>query len=65
MKYSLVSREVIADSIETVVGCGGMDGYVATGGGDKNMPGAMICIARKNYPPCSAMAERFSRLLDF
>jgi dihydroxy-acid dehydratase len=38
MKYSLVSREVIADSIETVVGCGGMDGYVAIGGCDKNMP---------------------------
>ena len=50
MKYSLVSREVIADSIETVVGCGGMDGYVAIGGCDKNMPGAMICIARMNRP---------------
>ncbi len=48
MKYSLVSREVIADSIETVVGCGGMDGYVALGGCDKNMPGALICIARMN-----------------
>ena len=71
MKYSLVSREVIADSIETVVGCGGMDGLSfsasdgekvaagrmrcgaltirfapAIGGCDKNMPGAMICIAR-------------------
>jgi dihydroxy-acid dehydratase len=50
MKYSLVSREVIADSIETVVGCSGMDGYVAIGGCDKNMPGAMICIARMNRP---------------
>ena len=50
MKYSLVSREVIADSIETVVGCGGMDGYVAIGGCDKTMPGAMICIARMNRP---------------
>ncbi len=50
MKYSLVSREVIADSIETVVGCGGMDGYVAIGGCDKNMPGAMICMARMNRP---------------
>jgi dihydroxy-acid dehydratase len=50
MKYSLVSREVIADSIETVIGCGGMDGYVALGGCDKNMPGAMICIARMNRP---------------
>ena len=46
MKYSLVSREVIADSIETVVGCAGMDGYVAIGGCDKNMPGALIAIAR-------------------
>jgi dihydroxy-acid dehydratase len=50
MKYSLVSREVIADSIETVVGCAGMDGYVAIGGCDKNMPGALICIARMNRP---------------
>ncbi|HEX5221772.1 MAG TPA: dihydroxy-acid dehydratase [Verrucomicrobiae bacterium] len=50
MKYSLVSREVIADSIETVVGCGGMDGYVAIGGCDKNMPGAMIAMARMNRP---------------
>ncbi|MGA2871483.1 MAG: dihydroxy-acid dehydratase, partial [Verrucomicrobiota bacterium] len=48
MKYSLVSREVIADSIETVVGCAGMDGYVAIGGCDKNMPGALIAIARLN-----------------
>jgi len=39
MKYSLVSREVIADSIETVVGCEGFDGVVAIGGCDKNMPG--------------------------
>jgi dihydroxy-acid dehydratase len=50
MKYSLVSREVIADSIETVVGCAGMDGYVAIGGCDKNMPGALIAIARMNRP---------------
>jgi dihydroxy-acid dehydratase len=50
MKYSLVSREVIADSIETVVGCEGMDGFVAIGGCDKNMPGAMIAIARLNRP---------------
>src|SRR5881628_987452 len=48
MKYSLVSREVIADSIETVVGCMGMDGFVALGGCDKNMPGALIAIARLN-----------------
>jgi dihydroxy-acid dehydratase len=50
MKYSLVSREVIADSIETVVGCAGMDGFVAIGGCDKNMPGALIAIARMNRP---------------
>jgi dihydroxy-acid dehydratase len=50
MKYSLVSREVIADSIETVVGCQGMDGLVAIGGCDKNMPGALIAIARLNRP---------------
>src|ERR1043165_950933 len=50
MKYSLVSREVIADSIETVVACEGMDGLVAIGGCDKNMPGAMIAIARLNRP---------------
>jgi dihydroxy-acid dehydratase len=50
MKYSLVSREVIADSIETVIGCAGMDGYVAIGGCDKNMPGSLIAIARMNRP---------------
>jgi dihydroxy-acid dehydratase len=50
MKYSLVSREVIADSIETVVGCAGMDGFVAVGGCDKNMPGSLIAIARMNRP---------------
>jgi dihydroxy-acid dehydratase len=50
MKYSLVSREVIADSIETVVGCAGMDGFVAIGGCDKNMPGALIAMARMNRP---------------
>jgi len=50
MKYSLVSREVIADSIEVVVGNEGMDGFVAIGGCDKNMPGAMIAIARMNRP---------------
>ncbi|MCK9588719.1 MAG: dihydroxy-acid dehydratase [Terrimicrobiaceae bacterium] len=48
MKYSLVSREVIADSIETVVGCQGFDGFVAIGGCDKNMPGCLIAIARMN-----------------
>jgi len=50
MKYSLVSREVIADSIETVVGCEGFDGFVAIGGCDKNMPGCMLAIARLNRP---------------
>lgn len=50
MKYSLVSREVIADSIETVVGCQGFDGVVAIGGCDKNMPGCMIALARLNRP---------------
>ena len=46
MKYSLVSREVIADSIETVCQGQSMDGVLALGGCDKNMPGAMIAIAR-------------------
>ena len=50
MKYSLVSREVIADSIETVVGCQGFDGFVAIGGCDKNMPGCMMAIGRLNRP---------------
>ncbi len=50
MKYSLVSREVIADSIETVVGCEGIDGFVAIGGCDKNMPGCIMAMARLNRP---------------
>lgn len=50
MKYSLVSREVIADSIETVIGCQGFDGVVAIGGCDKNMPGCLMAIARLNRP---------------
>jgi dihydroxy-acid dehydratase len=50
MKYSLVSREVIADSIETVCGAQSVDGLLAVGGCDKNMPGAMIAIARMNIP---------------
>ena len=50
MKYSLVSREVIADSIETVMGCELLDGLVAIGGCDKNMPGCMMAIARINRP---------------
>jgi dihydroxy-acid dehydratase len=50
MRYSLVSREVIADSIETVVGAEGFDGFVAIGGCDKNMPGCAMAIARLNRP---------------
>jgi dihydroxy-acid dehydratase len=50
MKYSLVSREVIADSIEAVVGCQGFDGVVAIGGCDKNMPGCLIALGRLNRP---------------
>lgn len=50
MKYSLVSREVIADSIETVCNAQSVDGVLAIGGCDKNMPGAMIAIARMNIP---------------
>jgi dihydroxy-acid dehydratase len=50
MKYSLVSREVIADSIETVTGGEGFDGVVTIGGCDKNMPGCVIAMARLNRP---------------
>ena len=50
MRYSLVSREVIADSIETACGAQRMDGLLAIGGCDKNMPGAMIAIARLDIP---------------
>src|SRR6059036_1131336 len=50
MRYSLVSREVIADSIETACGAQRMDGLIAIGGCDKNMPGAMIAIARLDIP---------------
>ncbi|HML95458.1 MAG TPA: dihydroxy-acid dehydratase [Thermodesulfobacteriota bacterium] len=50
MRYSLVSREVIADSIETVAGAEGFDGVVAIGGCDKNMPGCLIAMARLNRP---------------
>jgi dihydroxy-acid dehydratase len=50
MRYSLVSREVIADSIETVVGAEGFDGFVAIGGCDKNMPACAMAIARLNRP---------------
>ncbi len=50
MKYSLVSREVIADSVETVSACEGFDGLVAIGGCDKNMPGCLMAMARLNRP---------------
>jgi dihydroxy-acid dehydratase len=50
MRYSLVSREVIADSIETAVGAQGFDGVVAIGGCDKNMPGCLMALARLNRP---------------
>lgn len=50
MRYSLVSREVIADSVETVAGAEGFDGLVAIGGCDKNMPGCLIAMARLNRP---------------
>lgn len=50
MRYSLVSREIIADSIEAVAGAEGFDGIVAIGGCDKNMPGCMIALARLNRP---------------
>ncbi|PAW75727.1 MAG: dihydroxy-acid dehydratase [Verrucomicrobia bacterium Tous-C9LFEB] len=50
MKYSLVSREIIADSIEAVVGGENLDGFVAIGGCDKNMPGCLIAMARLNRP---------------
>src|SRR6478609_3636955 len=50
MRYSLVSREVIADSIETVTGAQGMDGFVTIGGCDKNMPACVMAMARMNRP---------------
>src|SRR5579863_3977862 len=50
MRYSLVSREIIADSIEAVVGAEGFDGFVAIGGCDKNMPGCAMAMARLNRP---------------
>ncbi|MFW6094635.1 MAG: dihydroxy-acid dehydratase, partial [Pseudomonadota bacterium] len=50
MRYSLVSREVIADSIETVVGAQGFDGFVAFGGCDKNMPACAMAMARLDRP---------------
>ena len=62
MRYSLVSREVIADSIETVAGAQGFDGLVAIGGCDKNMPGCMMAIARLDRPAVfSSTAARSGR----
>lgn len=57
MKCSLVSREVIADSIETVCRGASMDGVIAIGGCDKNMPGAMIAMARLNIPSIFVYGE--------
>src|SRR5690349_24436097 len=53
MKYSLVSREVIADAIETAVNAQAMDGVLVCGGCDKNMPGGMIAMVRRNVPGIS------------
>src|SRR5699024_4277317 len=50
MRYSLPSRDVIADSIETVVGAENLDGFIAIGGCDKNLPGCMIAIANAEVP---------------
>ena len=61
MKYSLVSREVIADSIETVCNGQSMDGVLALGGCDKNRPGAMIAIARLNIPAIFVYGGTISR----
>ena len=60
MKYSLVSREVIADAIETACGAQSMDGVLAVGGCDKNMPGAMIAMARMNIRRIVATSNRSS-----
>ena len=59
MKYSLVAREVIADSIETVVGCEGFDGVVAFAGHDKNMAGCLMALARLNRPAVFVYGEPF------
>ncbi len=63
MKYSLVSREVIADSIETACNAQSMDGVLAIGGCDKNMPGAMIAIARMNIPSIFIYGGTMERIL--
>ena len=61
MKYSLVSREVIADSIEVAVNGQRMDGVVAVGGCDKNMPGSVMAMARMNVPGSLSMPAPSSR----
>src|SRR5919201_4146462 len=58
MRYSLVSREVIADSIETVVAAEGFDGFVAIGGCDKKLPGCAMAIARLNRPAVLVYGRR-------
>src|SRR4029079_11603764 len=58
MRYSLVSREVIADSIETVMGAEGFDGLVAIGGCDKNMPAGVMAVGRLNRPAVVVVARR-------
>ena len=62
--YSLVSREVIADSIETACNAQSMDGVLAIGGGDKNMPGALIAIDRMNLPSPRWISLRKFKSLD-
>src|SRR5256714_11336279 len=58
MKYSLVSREVIADSIETVVGCAGMDGFVAIGGCGQKTPRSLLSHPRPHPPAGVAFCRR-------
>jgi dihydroxyacid dehydratase/phosphogluconate dehydratase len=64
MKYSLVSREVIADCIETCVNGQWMDGVVVIGGCDKNMPGGMMGMLRANVPASTSTAAPSSRALE-
>ena len=61
MKYSLVSREIIADSIETVCSAQAMDGVLAIGGCDKNMPGALMAFPASTSPPSSSTPAPSSR----
>jgi dihydroxy-acid dehydratase len=64
MRYSLVSREVIADSIETVVGAQGFDGVVAIGGCDKNLPGCLMALARLDRPAVFVYGGTIKRSAD-